>query len=149
MRMPPLITSIPPRLSRLVSGEEIGPSYQRNCVESWKRAGFEPISVNSTAEDQIEGTRTVAVSRDAFALTARPLVYFADLLAVASAEACGGPFALVNADILFPPGSDLVAETMGLQPGQAILGRRADIAQLGQATGTVYPHGYDFFAARG
>jgi len=47
-----LFTSIPPRISRLGAdgGTEIGPEYQRHCVQSWVRAGFKVVSVNPPAE---------------------------------------------------------------------------------------------------
>src|ERR1700730_10574743 len=59
----PLITSIPPAISRLdAKGVEIGEAYQLACIESWKRAGFEPVSVNSKDETFEHALRMIPVS---------------------------------------------------------------------------------------
>ena len=47
----PLLTSLPPAIARQdAKGNEIGREYQRRCAESWREAGFLPISVNSAGE---------------------------------------------------------------------------------------------------
>jgi hypothetical protein len=98
----PLITFIPPRISRLdVKGAEIGQAYQLACIESWKRAGFGPVSVNWKNEPFKHALRMIPISRSASAVTGCPHVFFADLLAVASIEAQGRPFALMNAEDSF------------------------------------------------
>src|SRR5580704_15587850 len=107
----PLITSIPPRLSRLDSaGVDFGDAYQSDCIASWRSAGFDPISVNSADEAHTHAVRVIPVGRDASAITGRPNVYLGDLLAVACIEANGGSFAITNADISFPRASDLSAK---------------------------------------
>jgi hypothetical protein len=143
----PLFTSVPPRMSRSdAKGGEIGEVYQRNCIESWQRAGFEPVSVNSTNEAFTHSLRMISVSRDASAITGRPHVFFADLIAEASIEAQGRPFALVNADLILPTTADLSAKVAKLRPGEFIFSRRLDIDQPHQTEGTPFRHGYDFFA---
>ena len=47
---PLVITSISPRISRLEDGIEVGPRYQRRCVESWLGAGAHLLSVNPDSE---------------------------------------------------------------------------------------------------
>jgi hypothetical protein len=143
----PLITSLPPNLSRLdARGEEIGADYQERCIESWHRAGFEPISVNSTSESYRHSVRMIPVSRDASAVTGRPNVFLADLLAVASNEAEGGPVVLMNADLLIRPGTALAAAVLELRPGEFIFSRRIDIDRPDQTDGMPWLLGYDFFA---
>jgi hypothetical protein len=143
----PLFTSIPAKISRLNrKGEEIGETYQRMCIESWKRAGFEPISVNSISEACSSSIRVISVSRDASAITGRPHVFLTDLLAVASIEARGRPFVLMNADLLIPPTTALVAKVAQLRAGEFIFSRRIDVDQLGQMDGVPFYYGYDFFA---
>ena len=39
-------TSIPPAMTRIVQGEEVGPTYQNACIDSWKEAGFKVVSLN-------------------------------------------------------------------------------------------------------
>jgi hypothetical protein len=45
-----LYTSLPPRLTRHAGGREIGIAYQRECIASWRRLGFDVVSLNSRAE---------------------------------------------------------------------------------------------------
>ena len=39
-------TSIPPNVLRYENGCNVGQKYQRDCIESWLRAGFRVISLN-------------------------------------------------------------------------------------------------------
>ena len=43
-------TSIPPLLIRQSQGEDYGDSYQKECINSWREAGFRIVSVNSDCE---------------------------------------------------------------------------------------------------
>jgi hypothetical protein len=143
----PLITSLPPSLSRLdPAGEEIGGEYQERCIESWREAGFEALSVNSASESYRHPVRMVPVDRDASAVTGRPNVFLADLLAVASSEARGGPVVVMNADLLIRPGTSLAAAVLELRPGEFIFSRRINIQRPDQAHGLPGRFGYDFFA---
>ena len=45
-----LYTSLPPSIQRWASGRERGTAYQRECIASWRRYGFDVISLNSRAE---------------------------------------------------------------------------------------------------
>ena len=45
-----LYTSLPPYLRRLAQDRDIGPSYQAKCLQSWKDAGFDIVSVNAGTE---------------------------------------------------------------------------------------------------
>jgi hypothetical protein len=143
----PLITSIAPRIFRRnEKGDEIGEAYQLNCIESWRRAGFQPVSVNPTNEVYSHSVRMIPVSRDASAITGRAHVFLADLLAVVSTEARGRPFVLMNADLVIPSTSALAGRLAQIRPGEFIFSRRIDIDQLGQTDGVAPRWGYDFFA---
>ena len=143
----PLFTSVPPRLSRLdTNGRDIGEAYQRECIASWQRAGFEPISVNSSNEPYTHSLPMIPLARDASAIIGRPHVFFADLLTAASIEAQGRPFVLLNADLILTATADLSARVAHLRPGEFIISRRLDIDQLRQTDGTPWHSGYDFFA---
>lgn len=143
----PLITSLPPKLSRQDErGEEIGAAYQERCIESWRRAGFEPISVNSASEPYRHSVRMLPVGRDASAVTGRPNVFLADLIAVAAQEAKGGPVVLMNADLVVRPGTALAPNVRELRPGEFLFSRRIDIDRLEQTDGMPFRLGYDFFA---
>jgi hypothetical protein len=134
-------------MSRLnANGDEIGHAYQQSCIDSWRRAGFEPISVNSINEACSHSIRTIRVNRDASAIAGRALVFLADLLNVASIEVQDRPFALMNADLFMPPTSALAAKVAQLRAGEFIFSRRIDIDQPSKTDGVPYPFGYDFFA---
>lgn len=45
-----LYTSLPPRIERLAAGRELGGVYQRECIASWRRLGFDVVSLNARAE---------------------------------------------------------------------------------------------------
>jgi len=143
----PLITSISPRIFRRnEKGDEIGEAYQLTCIESWRHAGFEPVSVNSINEAYSHSVRMIPVRRDASAITGRAHVFLADLLAVVSTEARGRPFVLMNADLVIPSTSALADRLSQICPGEFIFSRRIDIDQPGQADGVAPRWGYDFFA---
>ena len=144
-----LITSVPPNISRFdANGNEFGKAYQLTCIESWKRAGFKPLSVNSKVESfNHSALRTVPVKRDASAVTGRLHIFFADLLAVAVNEAQGKPFALLNADLILRPDTDIAAKVASLRPGEFIFSRRIDIDKPDQTDGVAHRPGFDFFAA--
>jgi hypothetical protein len=43
-------TSLPPKIERLAGGRKLGAMYQRECIASWRRLGFDVVSLNSRAE---------------------------------------------------------------------------------------------------
>jgi hypothetical protein len=45
-----LYTSLPPRIERLAAGRELGAVYQRECIASWRRQGFDVVSLNTRTE---------------------------------------------------------------------------------------------------
>jgi hypothetical protein len=45
-----LYTSLPPRIERLAAGRKLGATYQRECIASWRRLGFDVVSLNARAE---------------------------------------------------------------------------------------------------
>ena len=45
-----LYTSLPLRSERLAAGRELGAVYQRECIASWRRLGFDVVSLNACAE---------------------------------------------------------------------------------------------------
>lgn len=141
---------MPPRISRTdVGGNEIGESYQADCIASWIDAGFSPVTVNASCEHvgPEPRIRQVRLERDASEITGKPHPYLSDLLSKI-AEETEGPFALVNADILIPSHAGLAKKVTSLRRGEVIIGRRLNVARLG-GLGAPYFSGFDFFAAHG
>lgn len=147
--MVPLITSIPPRMSRQdASGQAIGEEYQMTCIDSWRRCGFEVFSVNARSElDRMPrrpGVTYWPIERDAQEVAGRPLVWIQDLLA-ASREIAQGPFALTNADIMLRKSSGVLDTVSRLEPGHALIAKRVDVEDASGSGGRPYRHGYDLF----
>ena len=88
----------------------------------------------------------IPVDRDASAVTGRPNVFLADLLAVASQQG-DGPVLAMNADLLMRPGTELVAAVRELRPGEFLFSRRMDIERPDQTIGIPYIPGIDLIAA--
>ena len=146
-RKPLLVTSLPPRMSRLASnGEDIGSMYQKSCIDSWRAASFRPVSINSSSEDYPHSVSKISLQRDARAVTGRPHVFFQDMLAAAVKESEGRPFAITNSDILLAAGTDLSDRVSSLRRGQVLFSRRIDIDEVSSKDGLAWQYGYDFFA---
>lgn len=127
----PIVTSIPPVFSRKdETGREIGDAYLARCVHSWRDCGFDPVTVNSEAEDLHPliaelGVEVVRVPRDARAITGRPHVYLADLLDAARGVSTERVF-IVNADIELEMTSQARDRLARLGPMEAVGVRRRD-----------------------
>ena len=98
-------TSIPLKISRIVDGQELGLIWTRMCIDSWRKAGYDVVSVNSASEaEQISSiypdVKVQAVERDGMAAVGRPLIYLSDLLSVAMRDTCSH-VAIANADVMF------------------------------------------------
>ena len=100
-----LYTSIPPRVSRLVNGQDVGQAWTQMCVNSWKDAGYTIYSVNSDKEsakvaELYPDINIIETVRDGFEKVGRPLVYVSDIINLAK-HSNESAFAIVNADIMF------------------------------------------------
>lgn len=157
----PLLTSLPPRLSRRGrDGSDTGEAYQRACVASWLRCGFRPVSVNPPDEipdlaARFPGVTFVAADTDGRALYGRPVVFLHHLLKQAQAE--GAPVsAIINADILLAGDAGLAerlaAVAMGGEGGRCVIAHRFDRPWIdpadpaaGGGEGAFYTVGFDLF----
>ncbi len=139
-----IFTSIAPR--RLKPGEL---DRQLLAIESWRKAGFEPVSLNCSVEcEQLAGSFSQVefreVSRDGRALTGKPLVYIDDLLAAVAAES-GQVSGIVNSDIIFRSDADLPVELARVTGEGLLYGCRLDIDSPTDTQGKIYDIGFDFF----
>lgn len=145
----PIITSIPPRLSRHDrDGREIGEEYQSACIDSWWQQGFTVHSVNARSELEgmvrRPGVTYWEVDRDASAIIGRPLIWFDDLIRMCG-EIADGPFLFTNADIILRPSGHFFDATASLRPGSALISKRIDIQHPSLNEGTPCWNGYDLF----
>lgn len=151
MKRIPLITSIPPAMSRRDrNGDEIGEEYSRRCIESWIESGFRPVSVNSRREmdNQIRRENGICyeiVDQDASPVVGKPLVFLGDMLRVAT-KVSDGPVVITNADILLDTAYPILDVVENVQPGKGLLGRRIDIDKVDARNGNEFENGIDFFA---
>jgi hypothetical protein len=107
-----LFTSIPPRMSRLIRGNEMGPAWQMACINSWKASGFKAISFNNP--DEICLLRSLDADVEFSAIPAqhkRPqIVDFLDAAIASGSKVVG----IINADCLLVPQPSLVKNLMDL-----------------------------------
>jgi hypothetical protein len=99
-----IYTSIPPKVSRFVDGQDVGNLWTRMCVNSWLEAGYTIYSVNSEKESSsiaslYPDVNIIEVNRDGSHIVGRPLVYISDIIKLAI-QSNQRYFALVNADIM-------------------------------------------------
>lgn len=144
----PLFTSVAPSMSRHDEhGTEIGAAYQEACIRSWIASGFHVVSVNGP-DDVVPFSgllEVVRTKRTAKELHGKPVVFVADLFS-AAASLTQGPVAIINADILLRPSFDFAEKVRRLEPSQALMARRTDLARLTDTGGEIY-QGFDLFAA--
>jgi hypothetical protein len=114
-----LFTSLPPEITRIIAGTEVGAAYLAECVRSWRRAGFDVISLNSAQEiealvGQGYAVEYLKVSRD------RPAID--DFLAAirGSQAAVAG---IINADVLLVAEPDLLAAACDSADGMTLIER--------------------------
>ena len=147
-----VITSLNPNIKRLnAQGWDIGESYQRQCVESWRDAGARVFSVNTEAEiarlaQQNYPVKFVAVEPRPFMPGGRPLPNISDALNVAK-SLYNSIVVLVNSDIMLSESHDRLRISDNMLEGDDFLfSNRLDIEGLGSSSGQLYPYGYDVFA---
>jgi len=145
-----LATSVPPVLRREIApGIDIGPRYQRLCIESWAATGWRVLSVNIPEEAAAlramhPRLALAEAPRSARAVFGRPFVWIEDLFAALEAqdaEVAG----IVNSDIwlaLAPAERDAAAARA--RDGLVVY-NRAEIAHLAQRSGPLYRYGFDLF----
>jgi hypothetical protein len=122
---------------------------QQAAVDTWRAKGLRVLSVNCGAEIGLLSPHFPFVDFvDAGELdgvhTTRKLVYFDQLLAALD-KSGGDVFGIVNSDIHLQGGPDLTAGLERWANGGLVFGARLDVAAMGEAGGTPYPHGFDYF----
>jgi hypothetical protein len=130
----PLITSLPPVLSRLDrQGRDIGADYQRLCLRSWREAGFQVFSLNPPDEaavlrERFPEVEFVSPPGDARALYGRPYAWLHDVFRLG--ESLDAPvFGLVNADIVLNGGPGFAGALAGPARGSCLFSYRLNRKQ--------------------
>jgi hypothetical protein len=114
-----LYTSLPPEVSRSIAGAEVGAAYLAECVRSWRRAGFDVVSLNSAQEierlvRQRYAVEYLQVSRD------RPAIDdFLTAISGSQAAVAG----ILNADVLLMADPSLLAAARDCADGMTLFER--------------------------
>jgi hypothetical protein len=150
-RIPGIVvaTSIPPNVVRYQNGYDVGQKYQRDCIQSWIRAGFRVLSLNfpdeiprlASQHPEIEFTE---IDRDNAAILGRRTPLLLDIVAALEdqkEEIVG----VVNADILLEDEdwTSIVSEAV---QGAIAVAHRYDVEAFEESSGALpYLDGYDVF----
>lgn len=146
----PLVTSIPPFFSRLDNaGNEAGGAWLTACVQSWLDEGFDPITVNSSAETMLDFAlpprfEKLKTTRDGFEEFGKRYVSLGDMIQLV-VQKTEGPIEIINSDIALELTEEARQRIRTLQPGTCIICNRIDVDTLACENGVVYSSGYDFF----
>lgn len=153
MNLVPLITSIPPQMRRMVGDHDVGMAYRRACIESWRAAGLQAVTVNSVRERAIRQSLSdhpeleiVEANRDAERDVGRPLIHFHDLLQAACRVREHGVVIITNADVMLRDAASVNELCRRVTPTSAVMARRIDVATPEATAGSPFFGGFDFFA---
>jgi hypothetical protein len=131
----PLFTSIKPPVTA------VDLSYLRDCLASWRAAGFDPVAVNGPGEIGKLRDFDLPVEFSSLPTDGKPRI--GDLLS--AIRESGAPFAgIINSDckIVAYPGNIAMRLADGLA-GRAVVAWRLDIG--GEAEASAEPDGFDAF----
>jgi hypothetical protein len=125
-----LYTSLPPRTDRFFLGRNIGAAYQRACIESWLRMGFDVTSLNSPSEIHALSGYGYEVTYHQVASERPRIVDFVEAIQESAHPVAG----IINADCLLV-GNDGTIESMlkAAEKGLVLMERinlRAEDAQV-------------------
>lgn len=138
---PVLLTSIPPSVTRFRAGREIGPAYQRECVDSWIEAGFDVITVNPESEASVIREFDLPIDIRTVSYSGPPNI--SDLLgADTGPHPIGG---IVNADCKLISQPGLADRLSSLAAGKMLLFERLDIMEDGVSILPQTAGGFDMF----
>ena len=151
-----LVSSIPPQLRGQPLDSAHTTSLQQRVFASWRQAGCSLLSLHTAAELTARPGHAEQLYQAGVAVLelqqreAEPLPNLRASLTALSRAHPQALIALTNADILFAPSSALPQALEGLQPHQALVGRRSNVEAAADGSvapsGPRDPHGFDFFA---
>jgi hypothetical protein len=127
----PIYSSLPNKIRRFnKAAEDIGEHYRETCVDSWRRMGFVPHTINAEAESLILpeqlSVKKLVVPRDAGEEFTKRLPYLCDFVKKMT-EGYRGVVAITNSDIVLDFDPATLNRIHGLQPGECVILKRQDI----------------------
>jgi hypothetical protein len=138
-----LYTSVPPSLKRQSRHEDYGEAYQRECINSWRAAGFRVVSLNSDAE--IEGLRGKGFDVE-FASNGSPngRTKIGDFLSAMSSSD-GAVAGIINADCYLMSPGETIQSILDSARGSLVVLRRVSLDPDTMRPTGIYCHGFDAF----
>jgi len=139
-----IYTSLAPNMRRKALGREIGESYQRACIESWRKLGTEIVSLNSGSEIRSLSNKEYGVS---FLETSAERPRIADFVNAAQ-KSSKKIAAIVNADCLLTAAQPTIdAATRAAAQGM-VLFERLNVQPDSICPSGVHCSGFDLFLFR-
>jgi hypothetical protein len=132
------------------ASEEEGAAYQRACIQSWRNAGGQVVSVNNAAEialleQSFPDVEFVMSSAGQSGANPKGLPSISELLEVGCARPAGSVFAITNSDVAFRGDSDVLQSIFTAGQGGCVYANRYEWAPTSSEPGLPYLYGYDLF----
>jgi hypothetical protein len=139
-----LYTSLAPKVKRFIGVTELGHAYTAECVHSWRRAGFDVVSLNNANE--IERLKPFGYEA-AYVEIDRERPAISDFLNVIARA--GDPVAgIINADIFLSNDSDLLRSVVDQSAAGMTIIERVNIDPVGLMPSAKSCYGFDAFIFR-
>jgi hypothetical protein len=136
-----LYTSLPPKSDRLAAGRGLGTDYQRECIASWRRLGFDVVSLNP--RDEIETLLPLGYDVT-FKEVASKRPRINDFLAIMKDEpdAVAG---IINADCILVANDPIIALVIESARQGLVLTERLNVGADDLRPTGMSCYGFDFF----
>jgi hypothetical protein len=137
-------TSLAPKAKRFIGATEVGYAYVDECVRSWRRAGFDVVSLNSASE--IEALKSLGYEIDFEEIAGdRPAI--CDFLRVIART--GHPIAgIINSDIYLSNDAELLGAVVERSTTGMTMIERVNIDPVGLMPSAKSCYGFDAFIFR-
>ncbi|MGA7325323.1 MAG: hypothetical protein WBX25_12745 [Rhodomicrobium sp.] len=138
---PIIYTSLPPVITRMAAGAEIGSSYRRACISSWRALGTKIISLNSSDE-----IRCLAGQHDGieFYETEKAPPRIVDFIEAAKASGANIA-AIINADCLLIANRGIIDAAIEAAASGMVLFERLNVNPEDLCPTGMDCYGFDFF----
>ena len=146
---PLIVTSLAPNLMRgEPPSEEAGKAYQKECANSWIKAGATVISLNSRVEiaileDEFPGVNFIRSYGKRTAENPKGLPTIPELLSVGVKLRGDSTFAIANSDISFRGDSVVLKELFSAAEGGVVYANRFECSEFSKEPVHPYSYGYD------
>ena len=122
---------------------------QAKAIESWKKLGFNVVSINCAEEIEMlrrsfPDVEFVHANRDGREIFGRPVIYFDEFLEYFS-RSNSELYGIVNSDVCLIAGEGIIPFIKEQAKNCLVYGSRIDVDSLDSLDGEFYEEGFDFF----